>query len=171
MCRYYTKLDVKLAWEFFATNAPNPPHWTLNSCFGASHSVWVHFGLFHYCTKLGAKRVKLVQLVQKFMPRSRIRIFHKECTRSTQLALNSCLGAFWIVSLLHKARYKAGWTGVINAKVCATKSHQMFSQQTHPIHPIRTQTHLLLRFVVFGCIWDHFVTAWNSVQNELNWCN
>src|SRR6185312_13499483 len=114
--RYCTKLDTKWAElmqlmqkfvprsriEFFAMNAPDPPHWTLNSCFGASRSVWVHFGLFYYCTKLSAKRVKLVQLVQKFVPQSHIRIFHRECTRSTQLALNSCLDAFWIVSLLHE---------------------------------------------------------------------
>ena len=87
------------------------------------------------------------------MPRSRIRIFRKECTRSTQLALNSCLGAFWIVSLLHKARYKAGWTCVINAKVRATKSHRNFSQSTHPIHPHWT---LNSCFDAFGGVWVHF---------------
>ena len=41
---------------FFAMNTPNPPHWTLNSCFGAFHSVWVHIGSFHNCMKVGAKR-------------------------------------------------------------------------------------------------------------------
>ena len=30
--------------EFFATNAPDPHHWTLNSCFGSFLSVQVHFG-------------------------------------------------------------------------------------------------------------------------------
>ena len=49
--------------NFFATNAPNPPHWTLNSCFGASHSMWVHLAMFHYYTKLGTKWVELVQLM------------------------------------------------------------------------------------------------------------
>ena len=56
-------------------NAPDPPHWTLNSCFGASRSVRVHFGLFHYRMKLVAKRVELVHLVQKIVPRSRVGIF------------------------------------------------------------------------------------------------
>ena len=74
-------------------NAPDPPHWTLNSCFGVSRSVWVHFGLFHYCTKLGAKRVELVQLVQKFVPRSRIGIFHNEHTQSTPLNPKLMFGA------------------------------------------------------------------------------
>jgi len=44
-------------------NGPDPPHWTINSCFGASRSVWVHLAMFHYYTKLGAKRVELVQLM------------------------------------------------------------------------------------------------------------
>ena len=48
-------------------------------------SVWVHFGWFHYCMKLGAKRAELEQLMQKFGPRSRIRIFGSERTRSTPL--------------------------------------------------------------------------------------
>ena len=66
-------------------NAPEPPHWTLNSCFGASRSIWVHLAMFHYYTKLGAKRVELVQLMQKFMPWCRIRIFRNEHTQSTPL--------------------------------------------------------------------------------------
>ena len=36
--------------------------------FSASHSVWVHLAIFLYYTKLGAKRVELVQLMQKFVP-------------------------------------------------------------------------------------------------------
>jgi len=33
------------------------------------------------------------------------------------------------------------------------------------------KTHVLLHFVLFECIWDRFVTALNSVQNEPNWGN
>ena len=55
-----------------------------------------------------------------------------------------------------------GWTGAINSKVCAMKSHWNLSQWTHPIQPIGPKTHVLLCFIVFGCIWDHSVTAWNS---------
>jgi hypothetical protein len=58
--------DVLL--ESFAMNAPHLHYWTINSCFGAFLFVRVHFGRFLYCTKLGAKRAKLVQLMQKFMP-------------------------------------------------------------------------------------------------------
>ena len=67
----------------FTTNAPDPPHWILNSCFGVFHSVWVHLGSFRNCMKLGAKRGELVQLMQKFVPRSHIGIFRNEHTLST----------------------------------------------------------------------------------------
>jgi hypothetical protein len=69
----------------FATNTPDPPHWTLNSFFGVFHSVWVHLGSFRNFTKLGAKRGELVQLMQKFVPRSHIGIFHDGRTLSTPL--------------------------------------------------------------------------------------
>ena len=64
---------------------PDPPHWTLNSCFGAFHSVWVHLGSFRNYMKLGTKRDELVQLVQKFVQRSHIGIFRNEHTQSTPL--------------------------------------------------------------------------------------
>ena len=56
-------------------NAPGPPHWTLNSCFGEFHSVWVHLELFRNYKKLRAKRGELEQLMQKFVPRSHIGFF------------------------------------------------------------------------------------------------
>ena len=106
---YYTKLGAKWVelvqlmhkfvprsrFRIFATNAPDPLHWTLNSCIGAFRSVWVHFRLFHYCMKLGAKRAELVQLMQKFLARSRIGIFRNECTRSTPLDRKLM---FWCIS-------------------------------------------------------------------------
>ena len=36
-------------------------HWTLISCFGAFHTIWVHLGPFCCLTKLGAKWAELVQ--------------------------------------------------------------------------------------------------------------
>ena len=72
----------KVAIEFFATNIPNPLHWTLNWCFGAFRTIYVHSGPFGCHTKLGAKRA---ELVQKFVPRSRVGIFPNERTRSTPL--------------------------------------------------------------------------------------
>ena len=98
--------DVLL--KFFGTNAPDPHHWTLNSCFGAFLSVWVHLEPFRYCTKLAAKCAKLVQLMQKFVPRCHIRNFRNERSQSTLLepklmfwCISFDLGAFGTISLLH----------------------------------------------------------------------
>ena len=65
----------EVASEFLTIDTPDPPHWNLNSCIGAFCSIWVNFGLFCYCMKLGAKQAELEQLMQKFVPRIRIRVF------------------------------------------------------------------------------------------------
>ena len=65
---------MKLRRNFFAKNAPDPPHRTLNSCFGVFCTIWMHLGPFGCITKFTAKRAKLVQ---KFVPRSRVGIFLK----------------------------------------------------------------------------------------------
>ena len=83
--------------EFSATNAPDPPHWTLNSWFGAFPTVCVHLGPFRRLMKLGLKRSKLVQLIQKFMPRSRIGIFGTNAPDPLHWTLNSWFGAFCTV--------------------------------------------------------------------------
>ena len=54
-------------------------------------------GPFRYCTKLGAKRARLVQLMQKYVPRCLVGIFHKELTRSTPLDPKLL---FWCVPFL-----------------------------------------------------------------------
>ena len=82
----------EVASEFCATNAPDPPHWTLNSCFVVFCTIWVHSALFACLMKLGAKRT---ELVQKFVPRSRVEIFRNEHTPSTPL--DSKL-MFWCIS-------------------------------------------------------------------------
>jgi len=184
--------------EFFTTNAPDPHHCTLNSCFCAFLSARVHLGPFcycmklaakltklvqlmqkfvprclvrifrnersrstpldpklrvwcvsfhlgafgtRYCTKLAAKRAKLVQLMQKFVPRCLVRIFHNELSRSTPLdpnlmfwCVSFCLGAFGTVLLLHETCYKTRQTGAINAKVHATMSCYNYSQRALQIH-------------------------------------
>src|SRR6185295_5378845 len=124
----------EVASEFFATNAPDPPHWTLNSRFGAFRTIWVHSGLFGCLTKLGAK---WDELVQKFVPRSRVRIFHNESTRSTPLypkltfwCVSYYLGAFGTAWLPYHTRCKPGHT---SPKVRATKSRRIFSQRMHLI--------------------------------------
>ena len=50
--------------------------------FCCIRTIWVHLGLFGCLTKLGAKRA---ELVQNFVPRSRVEIFCNECTRSSPI--------------------------------------------------------------------------------------
>ena len=66
--------------------------WTLVSCFGAFHTIWVHLGSFGCLTEFGAKRG---EQVQKFVPQSRVGIFLNERTRSTPLDPKLM---FWYVS-------------------------------------------------------------------------
>jgi len=103
---------TKLRRKFFATNAPDPPHQTLNSCFGVCCTIWMHLGPFGCLTKLSAKRA---ELVQKFVPRSRVIIFLNEQTRLTPLGpklmfwcVSYNLGAFGTVWFPYKTRCKTG---------------------------------------------------------------
>src|SRR6185312_11298950 len=106
-------------------------------CFGAFPTICVHSGPFGCLTKFGAKRA---ELVQKFVPRSRVGIFQNKHTRSTPLdpkltfwCVSYYLGAFGTVWLPYETRCN---TSRSSAKVHATKSCQTFLQRTHPIHRI-----------------------------------
>ena len=97
---------------------------------GAFRTIWVHLGPFDCLTKLGAKQA---ELVQKFVPRSRVGIFRNERTRSTPLdpkltfwCISYYLRAFGTVWLPYETRCKTGRT---SAKVRATKSHRTFRNE------------------------------------------
>ena len=122
----------------------------------------MHLGPFGCIRKLGAKRA---DLVQKFVPRSSVGIvalefFTTKSPEPSHWIVKCCFGAFrtiWVfgtVWLRYENRCKKGRT---SAKVRATKLHRNFSQRTHPIHPIRPYTIILVRFVLFGCIRDRLV--------------
>src|SRR6185312_16142366 len=115
--------------EFFARSLPETPHRTLNLWLVAFRTIWVPSGPFTCLTKLGAKRA---ELVQKFMPRSRVGFFRNERTQSTPLdpklmfwCVSYHLGAFGTIWLRYETRCKTGRT---SANVRATKSHRSFSQ-------------------------------------------
>ena len=127
-------------------------------------TIWVHLGPFGCLTKLCAKRD---ELVQKFVPRSRVGIFRNERIRSIPVDPNLMfwcvlyyLGALSTVWLHYETRCKIGRT---SAKVRATKSRRNFSQRTHTINPTGPYTDVLVRFVLFHCIWDRLVVLRNSV--------
>ena len=128
--------------ELFATNVPDPHHWTLSSCFVAFRKVWVHLGPFRYCTKLGAKWAELVQLMQRFMPRSCAELFIMNAPDPHHWTLNSYFlhfvkfGCIWDRFITALNSVQMGQSGAINAKVRVTKSHLNFSLRTWPIHTI-----------------------------------
>ena len=114
----HTPLDPKLTF------------WCVSYYLGAFGTVWLPY----------ETRCKTAELVQMFVPRSRVGIFRNERTRSTPLdpkltfwCVLYYLGAFLTVWWPYETRFKAGQTC---AKVCAAKSRWNFSQQTHLIPPI-----------------------------------
>ena len=162
-----TKLDAKwadLVQKFvprsrvgmFRNERTRSTHWTINWRFDALRTIWVHSGPFGCLTKLGAKRA---ELVQKFVPRSRVGIFRNERTRSTPLDSNLrfwCvsyyLGAFGTVWLSYETRCKMGRP---SAKVCATMSCQNVSQRTHRSTPLDPR-------LMFWCV-SYYLGAFGTV--------
>ena len=112
--------------------------------------------------KLGAKHSELVQM---FVGRSRVGVFHDERTRSTPLdpKLMFCcvsyhLGAFGTVWLPYETRCK---TGQSRAKVRDTKPRLNFSQRTYPI-PLDPK-------LTFWCVSYYlgaFRTVWLPYENR-----
>jgi len=106
--RYFAKLGAILAFgvisvksschevvsDIFATNAPVPVNWTINTYFGEFGSVLVNLGSFHYCTKLCAFWAELVQLVKKVCSTNG----HFRNKRTWSIPLDSCFGEFGSVS-------------------------------------------------------------------------
>ena len=116
-------------------NAADPHQSTLNSYIGAFCNIWLHLRPFRYGTIVYAKRAEILELMQNYMPRSRLGIFRNDRSQPTEIdpslmfwCVSYHLGAFGTVLLLHKTRCKTGRTCAINAKVRATKSRLKFSQ-------------------------------------------
>ena len=117
---------------------------------------------FGCLTKHGAKRA---ELVQKFVPRSRVGIFRDEGTRSTALdpkltfwCVSYYFGAVGTVWLPYETRYNAGQ---ISAKVCATKSRQNFCNEctrSTPLDPKLTFCCVSYYLGAFGTVWLPYET-------------
>ena len=54
--------------NFSQLTHPIPLIGIITHVFGAFHSVWLHLGLFRYCTKVDAMRAEMVELMHKFVP-------------------------------------------------------------------------------------------------------
>ena len=156
--------------EIFTTNAPDPHHWNLKSCFGAFLSVWVHLEPFHYCTKLCAKWANLVQLMQEFVPQSLFRISRNGRSPSTQLdpkhmfsCVSFCLGAFGTIMLLNKLDAKHSKLVQLMQKFvqrCLVRIFRNERSRSTPLDP-------KLMFGAFLSVRVHFETV--SLLHE-TWC-
>ena len=136
-CNRSTPMDPKLMFWYVCT-------------------TWVHSGLFGCLTNL---RAELAELVQKFVPRSRVGIFRNERIRSTPLdpkltfqCISYYLGAFGTVWLPYETRCKTGRT---NAKVRASKSRRTFRNEctrSTPLDPKLTFWSVSYYLGAFGTV-------------------
>ena len=130
----------------------------VSSCLGAFANV----SLLH---KTRCKRVEQVQLMQKLMPLSRIRIFLNERTQSTPLdtkltfwCISYYLGAFGTIWLPYETRCK---TGRIIPKVHATKSRWIFRNEhtrSTPLDPKLMFWGVSYYLCAFGAVWLPYET-------------
>jgi len=123
----------------------------------------VHLAPFGYLKKLGGKRA---DLVQKFVPRSRVGIFRNERTRSTTFdpklmfwCISNHLGASATVWLPYKTRGKTART---SAKVCAMKSRRNERTRSTPLDPKLTFWCISYLLGAFGSIWLPYETRWKT---------
>ena len=137
-------------------------------------TIWVHSGPFGCLMKLGAKRA---ELVQKFVPRSRVGIFHNELCRSTPLdpkltfrCASFYLRAFGTVWLPYETRCKTGRT---SAKVRATKSRRNYSQRrtrSTPLDPKLTFWCISNYFGAFRTVWLPYETRCKTGRSSAKVC-
>ena len=130
----------------------------------------MHLEPFSCLTKLDAK---WAELVQKFVPRSRVGIFCNERTRCTPLDpkptfwfVSYYLGAFGTVWLPYETRCKTGRT---SAKVRATKSRRNFLHkrtQSTPLDPKLTFWCVSYYLGAFGTVWLPYGTRCKTGQTS-----
>ena len=122
----------------------------------------MHLGPFGCLTELGAKRA---ELVQKFVPRSRVGIFCSERTRSTPLdpkltfsCVSYYLGAFGTIWLPYETRCK---TGEVVQKFVKRSRFGIFRNertQSTPLYPKLMFWCVLYYLGAFGTIWLPYET-------------
>ena len=122
----------------------------------------MHSGLFSCLTKLVAKRA---ELVQKFVPRSRIGMFRDEGTRSTPLdpkltfwRVSHYLGAFGTGWLPYETRCKTGRT---SAKVVPRSHIGIFHDEgtrSTPLDPKLTFWCISYYLGALGTVWLPYET-------------
>ena len=133
-------------------------------------TIWVHSGPFGCLTKLGAKRAELVQM---FVPRSRVRIFRNERTRSTPFGpkltfwcISYHLGAFgtvWLPYELGAKRAELVQKFVPRRRVGIFRNE---STRSTPLDPKLTFWCVSYYLGAFGTVWLPYETRCKTVRTS-----
>jgi hypothetical protein len=138
--------------------APDPLHWTENSCFGA-------FGPFCYCMKVDAKRAERVPLTHRLVKQSRVSIFSQR------------------MHPIHSIRPKTHVSGHFGPFCYCTKVVAKLSEQVPIMHKFVkrscfeifrnecTRSTQLDPKLMFWGISDRFITAQKLSRNWPNRCH
>ena len=116
----------------------------------------MHLGPFSCLTELGPE---LAELVRKFVPRSRVGIFRNERCRSTPFEPKL---TFWCVSYYLRV-FRTVWLryqthakrAELVQKFVPRSRVGIFRNKRTRSTPLDPKLIYLVRFVQFGCIWDH----------------
>ena len=145
----------EVASEFFVANAPDPPHWTLNSCFGVFCTIWMHSGPFGCLTKLCAKwanwcKSSCHEVVSEF--------FATNAPNQPFCTLASCFGVFRTI-WVHLGQFIALQHSVQNGpNLCKSSCHKVVSEFLATNAPDAPHWTLSSCFGVFHTIWLPYKT-------------
>ena len=146
------------------------PRCTLNTCFGVFCTIWMYLEPFGCLTKLDAKRV---EMVQKFVPWSRVGIFHNRPLDPPYRTLTSCFGAFctiWVhlrllvcLTKLGAKQAKLVQKFMPRSRVGIFRSERILST---PLEPKRMFWSISYYLGAFGTVWLPYKTRCKTGQTS-----
>ena len=132
------------------------------------------FGPFGCLTKLGTKRA---ELLQKFVPRSRVGIFHNERIQSTPLhhkqmflRVSYCLGAFGTVWLPYETRCKTAELVQKFVPRCRVGIFCNERTQSTPLDPTLIFSYVSYYLGAFGTVWLPYETRCKTGRSTAKVC-
>ena len=134
--------------------------------------MWVYLGLLGCLTKLGAKQA---ELVQKFVPRSRVGIFHNERARSNPLdpkltfwCVLYHLCAFGTVGCLTKLGAKRAELVLKFVPRSRVRIFRNERNRSTPLDPKLMFWCVLYHFGAFGIVWLPYETRCKTGRTSAN---
>ena len=148
--------------EFFATNTPDPPHWILNTCFGAFLTICVHLGPLGCLTKLGAKTFRISAKVRATRSRrSFSRRTHPIHPIGSHVLVGFIpFGCIWdrLVALRNSVQNGPNY--------CKSSCHEVASEFFAMNTPDPPHWTLNYHFAAFRTIWLHLGLFWLPYETQ-----